>query len=85
MRLTARQWATVDATMDNAAQAAIDRYEDEALPGRASAKRAGYRSRGSVRCGGNAATDGDPYRGWLLGHFIDPNDGMRKTEALEIE
>jgi hypothetical protein len=32
MRLTARQWATVDATMDNAAQAAIDRYEDDALP-----------------------------------------------------
>jgi hypothetical protein len=34
---------------------------------------------------GNAAVDGDPYRGWLLGHFIDPNDGMRKTEALEIK
>jgi hypothetical protein len=34
---------------------------------------------------GNAAADGDPYRGWLLGHFIDPNDGMRKTDALEIK
>jgi hypothetical protein len=32
MRMTARQWATVDATMDNAAQAAIDEYEDDALP-----------------------------------------------------
>jgi hypothetical protein len=34
---------------------------------------------------GQAATDGDPYRGWLLGHFIDSDDGMRKTDALEIK
>lgn len=28
LHLTARQWATVDAAMDNAAQAAIDEYHD---------------------------------------------------------
>jgi quercetin dioxygenase-like cupin family protein len=34
---------------------------------------------------GNATADGDPYRGWLLGHFISPEDGVRKTDALEIK
>lgn len=34
---------------------------------------------------GNAAVDGDPYRGWLLGHFIAPDDGVRQTDALEIK
>ena len=35
---------------------------------------------------GNAATDGDQYRGWLLGHFIDPDaGGIRHTDALEVK
>jgi hypothetical protein len=35
---------------------------------------------------GNAADENADYRGWLLGHFIDPADGgVRKTEALEIK
>jgi hypothetical protein len=35
---------------------------------------------------GNAADENLDYRGWLLGHFIDPADGaIRKTEALEIK
>ena len=35
---------------------------------------------------GNAATDSDQYRGWLLGHFIDPDaGGVRHTDALEVK
>lgn len=34
---------------------------------------------------GNATADGDPYRGWLLGHFISDETAARKTEALEIK
>lgn len=34
---------------------------------------------------GNAATDGDAYRGWLLGHFISADEGPRKTNALEVK
>jgi hypothetical protein len=34
---------------------------------------------------GNAAEDGADYRGWLLGNFINPSDGPRKTDALEVK
>jgi len=35
---------------------------------------------------GNAAEESAQYRGWLLGHFIDPNKGaVRKTDALEVK
>lgn len=35
---------------------------------------------------GNAAEDGDQYRGWLLGHFIAPEvGGIRSTDALEVK
>ena len=35
---------------------------------------------------GNAADDGDQYRGWLLGHFIDPDaHGIRHTTDLEVK
>jgi hypothetical protein len=35
---------------------------------------------------GNATADGDQYRGWLLGHFIDPAaHGIRHTGDLEVK
>jgi quercetin dioxygenase-like cupin family protein len=34
---------------------------------------------------GNAAVDGEDYRGWLIGHFIDRSDGVRASEAVEIK
>jgi D-lyxose ketol-isomerase len=35
---------------------------------------------------GNAADDSTDYRGWMVGHFIDPSHGeVRKTENLEIK
>ena len=35
---------------------------------------------------GNAAEDSADYRGWLVGHFIDPSHGtMRKTTDLEVK
>ena len=35
---------------------------------------------------GNAAADGDQYRGWLLGHFIDPDGhGNRHTTDPEVK
>jgi quercetin dioxygenase-like cupin family protein len=34
---------------------------------------------------GNASDEGDAYRGWMLGHFIDATDGVRQTEALEVK
>lgn len=35
---------------------------------------------------GNAGEDGIEHRGWLLGHFIDPDkDGLRSTPALEVK
>lgn len=35
---------------------------------------------------GNAADDSDQYRGWLLGHFIDPDaGGIRTTDDLEVK
>ncbi|SED56661.1 hypothetical protein SAMN05216532_4959 [Streptomyces sp. 2231.1] len=35
---------------------------------------------------GNANNDADQHRGWLLGHFIDPDVGaVRQTETLEVK
>jgi len=34
---------------------------------------------------GNAAEDGRETRGWLLGHFIDPVEGIRSTKDLEVK
>jgi mannose-6-phosphate isomerase-like protein (cupin superfamily) len=34
---------------------------------------------------GNANTDADANRGWLLGHFIQPDDDIRATEAVEVK
>ena len=35
---------------------------------------------------GNAAQDGDQYRGWLLGHFVEPeNGGIRNSTDLEVK
>lgn len=34
---------------------------------------------------GNAAEDGDKNRGWLLGHFIDPAEGVRSTKDVEVK
>jgi quercetin dioxygenase-like cupin family protein len=35
---------------------------------------------------GNANNDADQHRGWLLGHFIDPDKGaVRQTGALEVK
>jgi len=33
---------------------------------------------------GNANSDADTNRGWLLGHFVAPGD-VRSTEALEVK
>lgn len=35
---------------------------------------------------GNAAIDGAPSRGWIMGHFIDPaNGGVLASDAVEIK
>jgi quercetin dioxygenase-like cupin family protein len=34
---------------------------------------------------GNAADDGRDTRGWLLGHFIDPAEGVRSTKDVEVK
>lgn len=34
---------------------------------------------------GNAAEDGSLNRGWLLGHFMDPSDGVRSTRDVEVK
>jgi hypothetical protein len=34
---------------------------------------------------GNAYTEAPEYRGWLLGHFIKPDDDVRATRDLEIK
>lgn len=34
---------------------------------------------------GNAAEDGSETRGWLLGHFIDPSNGVRSTKDVEVK
>ncbi|HEX3779681.1 MAG TPA: signal peptidase I [Pseudonocardiaceae bacterium] len=34
---------------------------------------------------GNAADDTAATRGWLLGHFIDPSQGVRSTKDVEVK
>jgi quercetin dioxygenase-like cupin family protein len=34
---------------------------------------------------GNAAEDGRDTRGWLLGHFIDPAEGVRSGKDVEVK
>nr|WP_054055722.1 signal peptidase I [Alloactinosynnema sp. L-07] len=34
---------------------------------------------------GNAAEDGQPTRGWLVGHFIDPSEGVRSSNDVEVK
>jgi quercetin dioxygenase-like cupin family protein len=34
---------------------------------------------------GNAAEDGRETRGWLLGHFINPTEGVRSTRDVEVK
>lgn len=34
---------------------------------------------------GNAAEDGRDTRGWVLGHFIDPSEGVRSTKDVEVK
>ncbi len=34
---------------------------------------------------GNANTDGQPTRGWLLGHFLGEDGGIRASDAVEVK
>jgi hypothetical protein len=34
---------------------------------------------------GNAAVDGEPHRGWLVGHFLDRAAAPRATEGVAIK
>lgn len=34
---------------------------------------------------GNAEDDAREYRGWILGHFIDPAEGIRSSKDVEIK
>jgi quercetin dioxygenase-like cupin family protein len=34
---------------------------------------------------GNASEDAGERRGWLLGHFIDPSEGVRSTKDVEVK
>jgi uncharacterized cupin superfamily protein len=34
---------------------------------------------------GNAAEDGRETRGWLLGHFINPAEGVRSSKDVEVK
>jgi hypothetical protein len=34
---------------------------------------------------GSAAEDGRDTRGWLLGYFIDPAQGVRSTKSVEVK
>jgi hypothetical protein len=34
---------------------------------------------------GNAAEDGRESRGWLLGHFMDPDKGVRSSKDVEVK
>lgn len=34
---------------------------------------------------GNAAEDSKATRGWLMGHFIDPSEGVRSTKDVEVK
>ena len=34
---------------------------------------------------GNAAEDSQATRGWVLGHFIDPAEGVRSSKDVEVK
>lgn len=34
---------------------------------------------------GNAAEDTEATRGWILGHFIDPSEGVRSSKDVEVK
>jgi uncharacterized cupin superfamily protein len=34
---------------------------------------------------GNAAEDGTDYRGWVVGHFVEPSEGVRSSKDVEIK
>lgn len=34
---------------------------------------------------GNAAEDGRETRGWIIGHFIDPPEGVRSNKDVEVK
>ncbi|MBV9580768.1 MAG: signal peptidase I [Chloroflexi bacterium] len=34
---------------------------------------------------GNAARDGDPYRGWFVGSFMPPDAGLASTTHVEVK
>ena len=34
---------------------------------------------------GNASDEADQHRGWILGHFIGPEDPVRTTDDLEVK
>jgi hypothetical protein len=34
---------------------------------------------------GNAAEDGQERRGWIIGHFIDPAEGVRSSNDVEVK
>jgi quercetin dioxygenase-like cupin family protein len=36
-------------------------------------------------CSGNAAEDTKDNRGWLLGHFIDPSEGVLHSKDVEVK
>jgi quercetin dioxygenase-like cupin family protein len=36
-------------------------------------------------CYGNAAEDTKSDRGWLLGHFVDPSEGVRSSRDVEVK
>jgi hypothetical protein len=34
---------------------------------------------------GNAARDAEPFRGWLVGHFVAREFGLRSSDAVEVK
>jgi hypothetical protein len=34
---------------------------------------------------GNAAIDSKDHRGWIIGHFLDREDGIRVSDEVEIK
>jgi hypothetical protein len=34
---------------------------------------------------GNAAAEGDRYHGWFVGHFVEPAEDARRTEAVSVK
>src|SRR4051794_20331767 len=55
---------------------------DRRRPGRSSDDRLGDEALNWQQ--GNATEDGRDHRGWLLGHFIDPAQGVRSTKDVEV-